>query len=166
MKRKMFLFAAILVCCLLASACISSEKVIETVFDPSHPEAHSAKVMIGLDVTTYNGIDIRKAWEVEKGIALVTLPPGEAAFTFNAYFIRDYGRLIERYTINDCAFKYNFESGKEYTVTRYLERKPKKFLQPQEYKYYVRIYGKLPANQTRPDIRSLKEEDILASIYI
>jgi len=150
----------------LLSSCFSSGKVVETTFDSSRPESASSKVLFWLDITTYNGIDIHKAWGVEKNIPLVTIPPGEAAFSFNAYFSRDYGRVVERYTISDCLFKYNFESGKEYTVRRYLEKKPKKFLQPQEYNYYVRIYGKLPRDRKGKNTKDLKDSDILASILI
>jgi len=47
-----------------------------------------------------------------------------------------------------------------------LEKKPKKFLQPQEYNYYVRIYGKLPRDRKGKNTNDLKDSDILASILI
>ena len=76
MKVKGKLLAVISVC-LLLSSCLSFERVVKTVFDPSLPEAHSSKVLFWLDVTSYNGIDIHKAWGADKNIPLVTLPPGK-----------------------------------------------------------------------------------------
>ena len=168
MKKKGLLSALMVIgLSVFLASCFSMGKVVETTFDPSIPESSSAKVLFWLDVQTYNGIDIRKAWaEKNNDIALVSLPSGESAFTFNAYFTRDYGRLIESYTINDCEFRYKFESGQEYIVRWFLEKEPKKFLQPQEYKYYVQIYNKLPGNMRSYNSSDFKDSDLLASFHI
>ena len=167
MKFKNVHFAIIAFFMLFAlSSCLSSGKVVETVFDPSIPESRSAKILFWLDVETYNGIDVREAWGKNNDIPLVTIPEGEAQFTFTAYFSRDYGRTVHNYTIRDCDFRYKFEGGKEYTVKWFLEKKPKKFLEVQEYKYYIQIYGRLPKDLEGYAYSDLKESDLLIQIYI
>ena len=167
MKVKKLLYPMLAAAMLLAlSSCVSSGKVVETVFDPSVPESRSAKILFWLDVETYNGIDVREAWGKDNNIPLVTIPQGEAAFTFTAYFARDYGRTIYRYTISDCDFRYKFEGGREYTVRWFLEKKPKKFLAVQEYNYYIQIYGRLPKDLQDSNYSDLKESDLLTQIFI
>ena len=168
MKKRCILFILpALGLSLLLASCFSSGKVVETTFDPSRPASLSSTVLFWLDIQTYNNIDVREAWGKENDTPLVTLPDGEAEFTFNAYFSRDYGRVIEHYTINDCKFSFKFEGGKDYTVRWFLDKKPKKFLQPQEYEYYVRIYGKLPRDMKGWSSNSdLKEDDLIVSLFM
>jgi hypothetical protein len=62
---------------------------------------------------------------------------------------------------NDCQFKYNFEGGNEYTVRGFLEKKTKKLFEAQEYKYYIKIYGRLPKNLRGFNSGELKETALL-----
>jgi len=148
-------------------ASCASEKVIKTVFDPARPASQTAKVLFWLDVHTYNGIDIHDTWgRAKDNIPLVTIPSGEAAFTFSAFFSRETEDAIEQYTINECPFKYKFEGGKEYTVRWFLEKKPKERFEIQEYRYYVKIYGRLPRNLKGYNSSELNESNLLTSIFI
>ena len=167
MKKKTIQIVVIVFFVLLFAVSCLSEPIRESVFDPSIPESNSSKILFWLDITTYNGIDIHESWAPGNDIPLVTIPAGNTVIGFTAYFSRDYGNLVEYYTINDCEFKFNFEGGKEYTVRWFLEKKPKKFLSPQEYLYYIRIYGKLPKNlKGYKNNSDLTGNDLLASILL
>jgi len=162
MNKKLYLFTVLVVCfSLLFSSCFSllssmldedemvnHTRIVEWTFNESVPAEQTSKILFWFDIKTYNGIDISEVFKTKERVSIMSLtniPAGDAEFTFDSHFYRSRGRTTIHYTIRDCQFKYKFEPGKQYFVTRGYELKEKGgMFKDAQYTHYVRIYDYFP----------------------
>ena len=115
-KTMMFPVVVASAVVLLASCATTHQRT----YDKKIPKEQTAVMCFGdgIYVTSYNGIDVAKAWyggsywSDER--VKVTLPAGEAAFDFHLLY---YNQITNAtYNAKDLKMRYDLEAGKKYSM--------------------------------------------------
>ena len=143
-------WAAILVILLFAflaiSSMISTTPPGKTTIDPDMPLEEAAVVVFhnSVNIKEYNGINIEKEWYPKDKLRkmTVTMPAGETHLLFDIYASFDRGNTTYTFRPRDLELKYDFEAGKEYTVSVYASKNEGNFFQPKQ-KIFLAIWDKI-----------------------
>jgi len=114
--------------------------------DPNLPVENAAVVVFSssINVKEYNGIDVREEW-YPKGRwrrVTATMPAGETQLLFDMDVSFGRGNNTYTYRPKDLELKFNFEAGKEYTVSVYASKNEGSFFIPKQ-KVVLAIWDKI-----------------------
>ena len=125
LQKKLFSFVIVVSIALLMAGCNTTPRG-SVVIDSELPSENTALVMItsGIRVTEYNGIDVSESWypRNQGRINRVTMPAGNTTLLFNINALFGGGNVNIRVRMEDIMINYNFEAGKEYTISLYAPR--------------------------------------------
>ncbi|MDR1177641.1 MAG: hypothetical protein LBK64_02305, partial [Spirochaetaceae bacterium] len=126
MKSKFIWPAALPVIVAIMTACGTTHKIT---FDDQIPGEQLTTVFFsgGVEVQSYNGIDVNRAWYGEEAWSnealRLSLPSGKSEFILNLNCVM--GNIIFR--AKNLRMSYVFEAGKEYAVTFEYDRVQKTY---------------------------------------
>jgi len=114
--------------------------------DPDLSKAESAVVIFhnSINVKEYNGISVKDEW-YPKGKwrrMTVTIPGGETHLLFDIDAGFDRGNTTYTFRPRDLELKFNFEAGKEYTVSLYASKNEGTLFAPKQ-KVVLAIWDKI-----------------------
>jgi hypothetical protein len=132
-----FGFAFIAVMAAILSGCFSlPAKPGVITIDPNHPKEESAVLIFPdfLYIKEYNGIDVESEWYPNDKLRKVTatIPAGDTHLLFDVYMSYSRGNTTYTFRPKDMELKFNFEAGKEYTVSIYASKNIGNFIFPKQ----------------------------------
>jgi hypothetical protein len=117
--------------------------------DPDLPKEKAAVVVFhsSINVKEYNGIDVKDEWYPKDKWRKVTatIPGGETHLFFDIWAGFERGNTTYTFKPKDIELKFNFEAGKEYTVSIYASKNEGNFLFPKQ-KVVLAIWDKIYSN--------------------
>jgi hypothetical protein len=114
--------------------------------DPNLPIERAAVVIFPdfIQVKEYNGINVKDEWYPREKLRRVTstLPAGEAHLLFDVYLSYSRGNTTYTFRPKDLELKFDFEAGKEYTVSIYVSKNEGNFFIPKQ-RIFLAVWDKL-----------------------
>ena len=139
----------ILIIALFAFLAISSSASAppgKITLDPGLPLEESAVVVFhsSICVKEYNGIGVENEWYPKDKLRkmTITMPAGETHLLFDIYASFDRRNTTYTFRPKDLELKFNFEAGKEYTVSIYASKNEGDFFSPKQ-KVILAIWDKI-----------------------
>jgi len=141
MKTEKFIFICIVFTAVSLNGCSLLIHTIrhqpgEITIDTNLPAEESAVVIFSesILVKEYNGIDVKDAWYPKDRTRkmTITMPAGEAHLLFDIYASWSRGQVNYYFEPKDVELKFNFEAGKEYTVSLYAGKNEGNFFIPKQ----------------------------------
>jgi hypothetical protein len=85
-------------------------------------------------IKEYNGIDVKNEWYPKEKLRRVTatMPAGDTHLLFDIYTSYSRGNTTYTFTPKDLELKFNFEAGKEYTVSIFASKNEGSFFNPKQ----------------------------------
>jgi len=114
--------------------------------DPELPIEKNAVVVFhsSIFIKEYNGINVKDEWYPKGNYRkmTVTIPGGETDLLFDISASFDRGNTTYTFRPKDLELKFDFEAGKEYTVSVYRSKNLGNFFIPKQ-KIYLAIWDKI-----------------------
>jgi len=135
MKHGLSLFAIAVFAFLAISSATAPAPGVASI-DPDISPERAAIVVFShaIKVKEYNGIDVKEEWypEGKSRKMTVTMPGGETYLLFDIWASFDRGNTTYTFNPKDMEMKFDFEAGKEYTVSLYASKNEGNFLFPKQ----------------------------------
>jgi len=148
-----FAFAFIVISAVSLIGCFSTPPGNITI-DPNLPKEEAAVVIFHdtIYVKEYNGIDVESEWYLKDGLrrVIATIPTGETHLLFDIYASFERGNTTYTFRPKDLELKFNFEAGKEYTVSLYASKNEGNFLFPKQ-KVVLAIWDRIYSDAKIPE---------------
>jgi hypothetical protein len=148
-NRLVLHWVTILVIALFAFLAISSATTARPgviTIDPDLPKEKSAVVVFhsSINVKEYNGINVKGEWypKGEWRKLTATIPAGETHLLFDIHASFDRGNTTYSFRPKDLELKFDFEAGREYTMSIYASKNEGNFLFPKQ-KVVLAIWDKI-----------------------
>jgi len=124
--------------------------------DTELPHEKTAVVVFSsaIYVKEYNGIDVKDTWYPKNIFGddlrkmTITMPAGETHLLFNIYASWSRGNTTYTFRPKDLELKFDFEAGKEYSVSLYAGKNEGNFLFPKQ-KVILAIWDQTGKNELK-----------------
>ena len=151
MKTGKFIFGLVFITVMAISltGCLSllfAPRPGVVTMDPNLPKEKAAVVVFhsSIKVKEYNGIDVKGNWypKDEWRKITATIPGGETHLLFDIWGVFDRGNITYTFEPKDLELKFDFEAGKEYTVSIYASKNEGSFVFPRQ-KVFLAIWDRI-----------------------